>query len=76
VLVLLAGVSPERQMVPLDADTRRPGARLSWFVDGEWLGSAAPQDRLWWQPTAGDHEVVVMDEAGLSARRGVRVVRR
>jgi penicillin-binding protein 1C len=76
VLVLLAGVSPERQMVPLDADTRRSGARLSWFVDGEWLGSVAAQDRLWWQPTTGEHEVVVMDEAGLSARRGVRVVRR
>lgn len=76
VLVLLAGVSPDRQLVPLDADTRRTGARLSWFVDGEWLGSAPAQDRIWWRPTAGQHEVVVMDEAGLSARRGVRVVRR
>lgn len=76
VLVLLAGVSPERQMVPLDADTRRSGAMLSWFIDGEWLGSAPAQERVWWRPTTGEHEVVVMDDAGLSARRGVRVVRR
>jgi penicillin-binding protein 1C len=76
VLVLLAGVSPDRQMVPLDADTRRSGAMLSWFIDGEWLGSAPAQERVWWRPTTGEHEVVVMDEAGLSARRGVRVVRR
>lgn len=76
VLVLLAGVPPERQMVPLDAETRRPGATLSWFVDGEWLGSVEATDRVWWRPTTGEHEVVVMDETGLAARRGVRVVRR
>ncbi len=76
VLVLLAGVDPERQMVPLDAETRRTGATLSWFVDGEWLGSVPATDRLWWRPTTGEHEVVVMDETGLAARRGVRVVRR
>lgn len=76
VLVLLAGIDPDRQQVPLDAETRRPGATLSWFVDGEWLGSVPATDRLWWRPTTGEHEVVVMDETGLSARRGVRVVRR
>lgn len=76
VLVLVRGIPDDRQEVPLDAETERPGAKLSWFVDGEWLGTVTSPERLWWLPTAGEHELLVMDETGRSSRRSVTVVRR
>ncbi len=73
ILVLLPGVAASDQEIPLQAESTSPGARLSWFVDGEFLGTAEAADRLWWLPHPGDHEIVVMDEAGLSARRRLAV---
>ena len=73
VLMLIPGVSRERQQVPLEAGASAAGARLSWFVDGDYLGSARPEERLWWPPSPGAHDVVVVDEAGATARRRVVV---
>ncbi|MEM7357302.1 MAG: penicillin-binding transpeptidase domain-containing protein, partial [Acidobacteriota bacterium] len=72
-LVLLPGVAPSDQEIPLQAESMEAGARLSWFVDGEFLGTAAAEERLWWLPSPGQHEIVVMDEAGLSSRRRLEV---
>jgi penicillin-binding protein 1C len=74
VLLLLPGVPPSSQEVPLEAEGS-PGGLLSWFVGGRFLGRAAPDERLWWTPSPGRHEVVVMDEAGALARRVVEVRR-
>ncbi|MBI5066991.1 MAG: penicillin-binding protein 1C, partial [Deltaproteobacteria bacterium] len=68
VALLAPGVAAERQEVVLEAESSAEGA-LAWFVDGEYLGSARADERLWWRPRPGAHEVVVTDEAGLSARR-------
>ena len=65
--VLLAGLAPERQEVPFQADAA--GGQLSWFVDGAFLGTHPAEERVWWTPARGEHEVVVVDEAGQSARR-------
>ena len=73
VLVLLPGVAAADQEIPLQAESTRAGGDLSWFVDGEFLGTAAAEERLWWQPRPGKHEIVVMDEAGNSARRRLEV---
>ncbi len=73
VLVLLPGVAASDQEIPFQAESHSPGARLSWFVDGEFLGAAEASERLWWLPRPGEHEIVVMDEAGLSARRRLAV---
>ncbi len=73
ILVLLPGVAVSDQEIPLQAESTRPGARLSWFVDGEFLGTAPAEDRLWWLPRPGEHEIVVMDDTGLSARRRLAV---
>ncbi len=71
VLVLLPGVDPADQEVPLAADGA--AGTLSWFVDGEFLGTAPAAERLWWLPRPGRHEIVVMDEAGRSSRRRLEV---
>ncbi|HET9766407.1 MAG TPA: penicillin-binding transpeptidase domain-containing protein, partial [Thermoanaerobaculia bacterium] len=72
VLVLLPGVPAGRQEVPLQGEVGGGGA-LSWFVDGEYLGSAPADQRLWWQPVAGRHRVTVVDAAGRTAERELQV---
>jgi penicillin-binding protein 1C len=72
VTLLLPGVAPERQEVPLEAEAEEAG-ELTWFVDGAWLGTARADERLWWTPTPGTHEVQVSDERGRVARRQVVV---
>jgi len=72
VLVLLPGVPIGRQEVPLQGEVGG-GAALSWFVDGEYLGSAPADERLWWQPVAGRHRITVVDAAGRTAERELQV---
>ena len=73
ILVLLPGVALSDQEIPLQAESLKAGATLSWFVDGEFLATAAAEERVWWLPEPGRHEIVVMDEAGQSARRRLEV---
>ncbi len=73
VAVLIPGLPAEEQELPLVADVDRPGARLTWFVDGEAVGTAAGDERVWWIPTLGRHELVVVDDAGGMARRWLEV---
>ncbi len=76
VLVLLPGLPASEQEIPLQAESVSPNARLSWFVDGEFLGTVAAEERLWWLPRAGEHEILVIDESGLTARRNFVVRQR
>jgi penicillin-binding protein 1C len=76
VIVLVRGLPDDRQEVPLEAESPRPGGRLSWWIDGRWLGTVVPPERLWWTPEPGEHELTVIDESGAATRRRVQVVRR
>jgi penicillin-binding protein 1C len=73
-LVLIDGMAADRQEVPLEAESPRADARLSWFIDGVFLGTVGADERLWWRPTPGRHQVLVQDQSGLSARQSFRVV--
>ena len=75
VALLMPGIPEDRQRIPLEANARATRVRLSWFVDGAFLGTTASQDRLWWQPSPGHHEVAVMDDAGNSFKSGFDVQR-
>jgi len=68
IALLIPGLPADRQEIPLEATSDTKNSRLDWFVDGEWLGSSLPTERLWWTPTTGHHEVVVMDESGRADR--------
>ena len=72
ILMLVPGVPASDQEVALLADAAL-GARLSWFVDGEYLGAAAAGETLWWTPRPGRHRILVMDQAGASASRMLEV---
>jgi penicillin-binding protein 1C len=72
VALLVPGLAADRQEIPLSARSAQ-GARLSWFVDGAFLGTVAADERLWWTPRHGTHRVVVTDDAGLSDERTLEV---
>jgi penicillin-binding protein 1C len=72
VAILIQGLAADRQEIPLEAESAASG-HLSWFVDGAFLGTVAAEERLWWTPKVGKHELVVTDDAGLSARRTLEV---
>ena len=71
-LVLIPGVSKDRQEVPLEADADG-NETVSWFVDGRFIGKAPGRDRLWWEPSPGDHRIMAMDENGRSSTRRLTV---
>ncbi len=72
---LLPGIPADRQEIPLEAETKHPGGRLHWFVDGRFLGTIRADERLWWTPEPGDHELLVTDDSGGEARQVLRVRR-
>ncbi len=73
VAVVIPGLPADQQELPFFADATRPDARLTWFVDGEAIGRSRPDERVWWIPKVGRHEVVVVDERGALARRWLEV---
>jgi len=68
VAMLIPGVSAEQQEVPLEAEASHERA-LTWFVDGALLGTARADERVWWTPSVGTHEILVTDDRGLTAKR-------
>jgi penicillin-binding protein 1C len=68
VALLIPGVAPEQQEVPLEAEAAHD-RELTWFVNGQYLGKARADERLWWTPAPGTHEILVSDDRGLSSRR-------
>jgi penicillin-binding protein 1C len=71
VVMLLPGVPATRQEIAFQAET--PSPVVTWFVDGELVGTAASSERLFWTPSPGRHDVVVADETGLKDRRTLEV---
>lgn len=72
IALLIPGVPPEQQEMPLEAEASHERA-LTWFVDGALLGTARADERMWWKPSVGSHEILVTDDRGLSARRTLLV---
>ncbi|MBT3219285.1 MAG: penicillin-binding protein 1C [Proteobacteria bacterium] len=72
VAALIPGIAASDQDIPLEVDAPAD-ARLSWFVDGEFLGTTSADKRLWWTPMVGSHELLVIDERGQSAKRILEV---
>jgi penicillin-binding protein 1C len=71
IVTLIPGVPANHQSVALAVATR--AASVSWFVDGELVGTAPASERLYWAPTPGIHDVLVADDAGRKARRKLDV---
>jgi penicillin-binding protein 1C len=76
ITLLIPGMPTSDQEIPLEADVPDGSSELSWFLNGQYLGTIAADDRLWWTPELGDHEVLVVDSQGTSGRRRFSVRRR
>ncbi len=72
-ILLIPGLSPSSQAVPFTAESA-DSAQLHWFVDGAFLGTHLTEQKVFWTPSPGDHEIVVTDEAGNSAKRMLSVL--
>ena len=72
VLVLLPDLEPTHQEQPLIAEADHPEP-LWWFVDGRIVAHADADERAWWTPSPGRHELVVMATSGRADRRWVEV---
>jgi penicillin-binding protein 1C len=72
-LVLVPGLEDHEQQQPLEADSSDSTMMLNWYVDGVHVGSASAGNRLWWTPSVGSHDIVVMDELGRTVRRKIQV---
>jgi penicillin-binding protein 1C len=72
VALLMPGMEPSRQQLPLVAEAGG-GEALDWFVDGQFVGHAPAAQRLWWIPSPGQHLIVASDENGRLARRSIEV---
>lgn len=71
-VILIPGMPPSSQEIPLEADSMG-GNSISWFVDGEYIQTVSSSERIWWEPSIGDHKIVVVDEKGQSAQRKISV---
>ena len=76
VAMLLPGLAPERQEVPLEADGDVGGSELSWFVDAQFVGRAPAQQTLYWKPSLGLHRLVVQSQSGQTATAELEVRQR
>ncbi len=75
VALLIPGVSVDQQEVPLEAEAAH-ARELTWFVNGKFLGRAKADERLWWTPAVGTHEILVTDDRGFTSRRRLVVRQR
>jgi len=57
----------EQSQVALRATTDSDANWLYWFADDGFIGRTTPEDALFWQPPAGTHTIVVVDDHGRSA---------
>ena len=64
---LRPGAPREYQKICLEAAAGNDVHKLYWFIDGEFLGSAAPGERLFYLPEPGVHRVICQDDQGRSA---------
>mgnify|MGYP000701451021 CR=1 FL=1 len=71
VAVMAPGIPASQQSIPLRATASSES--VAWFVDGVFLGQRPVAEELWWEPSTGQHEVVVVDSAGQSAKHTLRV---
>ncbi len=79
-IVYNSDLPPDRQRVLLRAAPARQGDRtaaenqlLWWFVDGKPAGTTRGDERLFWLPAPGRHEVRVIDAHGHAATSRIRV---
>ena len=73
VLFLIPGIPASEQEVPFEVESHGHASELSWFVDGRFVGVTAGDERFWWTPEPGDHQVMAVAESGDRAAQRIEV---
>lgn len=73
ILLLVPGLSVERQKVGLRADVAGNSGGLNWFVDGEFVGRSEGDGAVWWTPSVGMHTIVVTNDSAQSSSQDLEV---
>lgn len=60
--------------VPLQGAADADARELHWYAGKNYIGSARPGETILWRPVAGDWDLLVVDDAGRSARQVCQVV--
>lgn len=64
---LLYPLRPEQERrLPLTATTDADASHLYWFVDDAFVGKTARDEALFWNASAGTHNVLAVDDMGRS----------
>jgi penicillin-binding protein 1C len=63
----------ERKGIPLTASADGEAKEVFWFANGNFIGRATPQQTIMWYPDAGNYDVILLDDKGLSSDRAVTV---
>ena len=72
----LAGSLSQVHPIAFKARTDADVAQLHWFIDDQYLGSKPAKETLFWQATAGNYTVTVIDDAGRSSTQSLSVIAR
>lgn len=62
------GLDGQRQAIAFEVAHEEPGAFLTWYVDGTWVGETSGRHVLSLRPEPGEVALVVVDERGRRAR--------
>ena len=73
IAILLPGVPADEQEIPFSAESMLADTELSWFVDGDLIAQAPADERVWWTPAIGRHDIVVVDGTGSIGRGWLEV---
>jgi len=60
-------------MIPLQAKADADVHEIYWFADKTFIGKACPQDVLAWKASAGNYELIALDDHGRSSSSAVTV---
>lgn len=71
-LVITPDLPRDQQRLHLEAAQRGNPGQIWWFVDGKPV-IARNLNQVWWDPTPGNHEIVVVNSNGRSASTRVDV---
>lgn len=72
VYVMRVADGPEAS-IPLKASAAADAVLLTWYADGECIGSSKPEEIVEWHPAPGAHDLEAVDDKGRSARRRISV---
>ncbi|MEM6639450.1 MAG: penicillin-binding protein 1C [Pseudomonadota bacterium] len=65
----------EDEALSLQAATDADASWLYWFVDGDLIAEGPREQLRSWAASAGEHQLIVVDDLGRSSARTVRVTR-